>query len=164
MSEENINNALKSSGNCHTENIRAVILGEIRKSLGKDYFTLPEREDIMMLSLLLCDLYDECAEWSAVCLNASSFAFSNEIPTLSGFITDGIENIKNMLTAFSKLSKGFSADAFASEWADIIKRFRRTISEIAHRVPADIANCARECMNRCGKIVNYVEYAAIKNT
>ncbi len=152
------------------------ILAEIEQALKKDYFTPIEREDIFMLAALGNELFHETDK--LLCLESEIVIteFSTEIITLSSFLLDGIKNITEIITAFSKFPKTGDLTPNFENHQKICDKFKNGANAlISSSVKKNTTYLAvfsvhviteqlDKCVSCCKKIIDYARYTAIKNS
>lgn len=134
------------------------LCGLIYDSLTKDYFTKLEREDILMLSMLLRRL---CEKTEMLCELSRSNIISREIITLADCIYGAVSNIKNMIVALEGFPKSFSANDFSKKHYSLNSEFGKLTINCPENKLLYQSAAVMDC---CTETVNYTEYAVIKNS
>lgn len=136
-------------------------LKKIEESVKKDYFTPFEREDILMLALLLSDLADET--YDLLCF--SSGINTGSAATLPSFLSDAVNNIKDLIISLSKFPKTNDFTSFFEKWEKISSDFGKAVLSAYKSSSQNIfINKIIGCMDHCRRIMNYTQYAIIKNS
>lgn len=141
-----------------------LILNVIRSELQKDYFTKIEREDILMLAMLLWELCEESEKLLLTAKKINPASYSPGTRSMSEYLAKAVDNVKNMIIALSAFPKKFTPEIFFKEHTAVSAAFNQSlINEACHSFHF-LTKQIDTCFSCCRKIIIYTEYTVIKNT
>ena len=146
---------------CSDEHTERRIPDKIRDSLKKDYFTPFEREDILMITLLLSELADETYDLLCCALSVNTQGAT----ALTSFLYDAVKHIKEFILSLSGFPKTNDFSVFFEKWNGILTEFRKAeLTAIGTVSQNMLINRISDCMRCCRRIMNYAGYSIIKNS
>lgn len=143
----------------------------IEQDLKKDYFTLIEREDIFMLAILGNEMYDATENLLRTASDIVITDFSREISEIADILIGGIQNLSDIISAFSKFPKTGDLTVFFKKHSETYDKFDEKMNALVKNTAYTaffsfyiITEHLNKCMDCCKNIINYMRFAAIKNS
>lgn len=138
-----------------------ILLNFMRENLSKDYFTRLEREDFLMLAILLGRLCDE----SLLLLSVfPDNMIMNDIKAAAECLDNSVLNIRNTMLAMQGFPKNFSITPFIKKHDETTLTFHNIRQLSIQHHQNGLMNQIDDCFS-CGcQVMHYAEYAVMKNT
>ncbi len=156
-------------------NVREM-LQKLTERLQKEYFTPLEREDMLMLASCLVTLCEKTQELFRFAYDSNLCCFSREMTSLSDFLYESIENIRNFIKSLEDFPKRKDFHTFFEKQQVFAENFKTAFSEAYKTVLQQnrpyavmislhaVLERLRECMDGCRRFSDFARYTLLKNS
>ncbi len=144
------------------------IFNEIKTNLAKDYFTPFEREDILIISIKLKDLYSDINLLCKYSAQSDFFGFPSFIVSLAEKLTEAVNSLSDIINKLSEYPKQGEMQSHFTNTETLLSQLQKTHIDCLYRTKNNEYNhilyTAGRCSDICNETVQLLQYILIKNS